>query len=104
MKHEILISFDIDDKTVQKHIEDDAYNDIVSNLTKHVVCQFNDRFKRYSYSYDDPMEGFVADVIGKKVDEMRDDIIDLASLMMAKRASTTKTWKQILEESKRELS
>ena len=104
MKHEILVSFDIDDSTIQKHIEDDAYDDIVSNLTKHVVNQLDDRFKRHPHGYDDPMEDFVAGVVGRKVDGMREEIVDLAALMMAKRAATTKTWKQVLEESREELS
>lgn len=102
MQHIINVAFDFDDKKISEYIEKDAKRDILEQCCGKVMANI-ERDLPMNYRYSSKWKELAESVVGKKLDECKDDIIDLAALTLAMRTGSKKKWKQMLAEAKAEL-
>lgn len=96
MRTELLIPFEIDTSAVEQRLENDAYEEVVKDLTK----QFASSLPKTYGSIDWRQAGW--SVIEKFLDDHADEITDMATELLARKAGNKKRWREILSEIKSE--
>lgn len=96
MKTELLIPFEIDTSAVEKKLENDVYSEAVKKLTEKFMSSLP---KRYG-SIDWNQAGWKA--IERFLESHADEIIDLATELLARKAGNRKRWREVLDEMKSE--
>ena len=112
MNHEIVIPFNFDTSFFEKKLQDDGYDEVIRQLVENANAQMMkqlptkggnydrwskktieksiDWYKMFSQKMDGWFESWIA--------EHGQEIIDEAALLMAKRGSSRKAWREVLSE------
>lgn len=97
MEHIVQFAINIDDKTIQKRLEDNAYNDVVEHIYKEALdnLEFPRKYgiqRRIDWNrvVYDRLDGFLAD--------HKDEIIDAAAEKLTKSIRNSKAFKERKQE------
>ena len=108
MRTEIVIPFAFDTAPLEKLLQEQGEEEVMKILTKlveeNVIHQIPK--KRIGYNYretnDPDWNKFLTENFYKWLNDHAEDIIDEASLLLAKRAGSKKKWREVLTEMKEE--
>lgn len=81
MEHIVQFAINIDDKTIQKRLEDNAYDDVVKRIYKEALD--NLEFPR-TYGNRINWDSFVSDLVSRLLEEHKMEIVDAAAEKLAK--------------------
>ena len=96
MRTELLIPFEIDTSAVERRLENDVYDEAVKKLTDQFMSSLP---KRYG-SIDWNQAGW--QVIERFLETHADEIIDMATELLARKAGNRKRWREALDEMRNE--
>lgn len=100
MKTEFLIPFQIDTSAVEAKIESEGYDTVIQKLTdefrQKAESSLPKRFGRVDW------ERATWNTIDRFIDSHADEIVDLATELLARKAGNKKRWREVLDEIKRE--
>lgn len=116
MNHEIMIPFNFDTSFIERKLQDDGYNEVINQLIEQAQDQMKSQLPTKGGRYDAwakktlPKEIDWASMFNRRFDKWFDnwvaehgqEIIDEAAVLMAKRASSRKAWKEVLAEYQKE--
>lgn len=91
MEHIVQFAINIDDKTIQKRLEDNAYDDIVKRIYKEALD--NLEFPR-KYGNRINWDSFVSDLVSRILEEHKMEIVDAAAEKLAKSIRNSKAFKE----------
>ena len=91
MEHIVQFAINIDDKTIQKRLEDNAYDDIVKRIYKEALN--NLEFPR---TYGDRInwDSFVSDLVSRILEKHKMEIVDAAAEKLTKSIRNSKAFKE----------
>lgn len=92
MKTEFLIPFEINTSAIEQRLEDNAYDEVVKELTKKFQSALPHRYG----STDWDRVAWMA--IEKFIDKHADEIIDMTVLLLAEKVGNRKRWRDVLKE------
>lgn len=94
MEHIVQFAISIDDQTIQKRIEENAYQDICNKL----VDEARDRLPHESWGKRVLWNDIVSEAIGNFITDHKDEVIDAAAEKLASSYSRTKAYKEKMKE------
>lgn len=95
MEHIVQFAINIDDKTIQKRLEDNGYNDVVKRIYKEALD--NLEFPR-KYGNRINWDSFVSDLVSRLLEEHKMEIVDAAAGKLAKSIRNSKAFKERKQE------
>ena len=95
MEHIVQFAINIDDKTIQKRLEDNAYDDVVKRIYKEALD--NLEFPR-TYGNRINWDSFVSDLVSRLLEEHKMEIVDAAAEKLAKSIRNSKAFKERKQE------
>ncbi len=102
MKTEFLVPFQFDTTAVEQRLESEAYNRIVEDIENKVMAEIKQSLPR---RYGKPDWQSVAEHwFWNWLDNHDEEIIDMAIILLAKKAKDKRRWKDVLRELKEESS
>lgn len=102
MEHIVQFGISIDDKTIQKRLEENAYDDILNAIIdKWTKAMPNkDHWKKYANDKDNiDYVKFTEKAVQQVINEYADEIIDLAAAKLCDSFRRTKIFKEKMAES-----
>ena len=95
MEHIVQFAISIDDKTIQKRIEENAYQDALKSITKKV---YDAVFPSYlsSYAREEQEKTFMVKALSGFMEEHQDEIIDKAVNLLVDKFSRTKRFREAM--------
>lgn len=94
MEHIVQFAISIDDQTIQKRLEENAYDDIIDSLKKECLK----RLPTVGYKQVVDWEFLARDMLRDFIDANRDAIIDAAADKLKDSFIRTKTYKEKMKE------
>lgn len=91
MEHIVQFAINIDDKTIQKRLEDNAYDDVVKRIYKEALD--NLEFPRKCGNRIN-WDSFVSDRISRFLEDHKAEIIDAAAEKLTKSIRNSKAFKE----------
>lgn len=92
MEHIVQFAINIDDETIRRRLEDNAYNDICKKIEKDALEKVPTRYGRPIW--DDLIEGALSDFL----QDNKDVIIDLAAEKLVNTYKRTKAYKDTMKD------
>ena len=93
MEHIVQFAIGIDDETIQKRIENNAYNDILENLIADIKKDLPKTYGGVNW------RRLVDDAIEEFIQENKDEIIETAAKELCESFRRTKAFKERMKES-----
>ena len=90
MEHVVQFAINIDDKTIQKRVEENAYNDIVEKL----LAECKETLPRDYWHGEIAWHHFVEDILDDFVKDHKDEIINAAAEKLCESYKRTKAYKE----------
>lgn len=94
MEHIVQFAISIDDQTIQKRIEENAYNDILNKLANEAKTTL----PKGPWGKGVDWDRAISDALDAFVEKNRDDIIDAAAEKLYESFKRTKTYKEKMAE------
>lgn len=100
MKTEFLIPFQIDTSMIEAKIESEGYDEVIQKLTNDLRRKAESSLPKRFGKVD--WERAAWNAIDRFMDSHADEIVDLATELLARKAGNKKRWREVLDEIKRE--
>lgn len=95
MEHIVQFAIAIDDKTIQKRLEANAYDDIINNLTEDCKKSIQ---SRVGYPSEPNWGVIIKQSVYKFVESNHDEIVDAAAKLLKESYCRTKAYKEKMKE------
>lgn len=100
MRTEIVIPFAFDTAPVERRLEDEAFDIIVKRLEDEARQKINEKLPK-SYGKVD-WKTYIEWSMRNWLNDHADEVVETASLLLAKKARDKRQWRQVLDEMKEE--
>lgn len=92
MEHIVQFAISIDDQTIQKRLEENAYDDIINKLMRECKKSLPRKYSDVDWRW------LVEDILGVFVENHKDEIIDAAAKNLCESYKRTKAYKEKMAE------
>lgn len=94
MEHIVQFAIGIDDRAIQKRIEEYAYKDVLDKITTETMDTIFAHMN--AYSRENMCKTMMEDALQSFLEERKDEIIDKAANMLADRFQRTKKYREAM--------
>lgn len=100
MRTEIVIPFAFDTAPIESRLEDDAFDVVTKNIEADFRKNIEQKLPKHYGKID--WEAYIRMYLWRWLDEHAEEVVETASLLLAKKARDKRQWRKVLEEMKEE--
>ena len=98
MRTEIVIPFAFDTAPIEQRLEDEAFDIVVKNIEAEFWKNINGKLPKAYGKID--WDAFIRMKMWQWFDNHADEVVEMASILLAKKARDKRQWRKVLEEMK----